>query len=232
MAYRAFNERSEFRFGQVMTGLTVNADSRGVEYSWSYPHGLSTPAASVAMIAQRYMHEYGATSADFGVVSVADRKHAATNPKAFFYGKPSPSRITRTRGGSPNRSGCWTAARRATGVSPSSSRPPSGPRISSTGRRSSRRRPGCGHRSVHDVLVLPRRTRTSRDGSGRTPALGQSGLSPATIQTAILYDHFTPYTLLQLEELGFCGKGEAKDFIAGGAIELAAGCRSTPTEVS
>lgn len=88
VAYRAFNERSEFRFGQVMTGLTVNADSRGVEYGWSYPHGLSTPAASVAMIAQRYMHEYGATSADFGVVSVADRKHAATNPKAHFYGKP------------------------------------------------------------------------------------------------------------------------------------------------
>lgn len=77
VAYRAFNERSEFRFGQVMTGLTTNADSRGVEYSWSYPHGLSTPAASVAMIARRYMHEYGATSADFGVVSVADRKHAA-----------------------------------------------------------------------------------------------------------------------------------------------------------
>ncbi len=88
VAYRAFNERSEFRFGQVMTGLTINADSRGVEYSWSYPHGLSTPAASVAMVAQRYMHEYGATSADFGVVSVADRKHAANNPKAHFYGKP------------------------------------------------------------------------------------------------------------------------------------------------
>ncbi|PRC52639.1 lipid-transfer protein, partial [Mycobacterium sp. ITM-2017-0098] len=39
-------------------------------------------------IAQRYMHEYGATSADFGAVSVADRKHAANNPKAHFYGKP------------------------------------------------------------------------------------------------------------------------------------------------
>jgi acetyl-CoA acetyltransferase len=48
----------------------------------------------------------------------------------------------------------------------------------------------------------------------------QSGLTPAAIQTAVLYDHFTPYTLIQLEELGFCGKGEAKDFIAGGAIEL------------
>ena len=37
---------------------------------------------------------------------------------------------------------------------------------------------------------------------------------------AILYDHFTPFVLMQLEELGFCGRGEAKDFIADGAIEL------------
>ena len=48
----------------------------------------------------------------------------------------------------------------------------------------------------------------------------QSGLKPADIQTAILYDHFTPFTLIQLEELGFCGWGEAKDFIADGAIEI------------
>ena len=48
----------------------------------------------------------------------------------------------------------------------------------------------------------------------------QSGLTPADIQTAVLYDHFTPYVLMQLEELGFCGRGEAKDFIADGAIEI------------
>lgn len=48
----------------------------------------------------------------------------------------------------------------------------------------------------------------------------QSGLKPTDIQTAVLYDHFTPFTLIQLEELGFCGKGEAKDFIADGAIEI------------
>jgi acetyl-CoA acetyltransferase len=36
----------------------------------------------------------------------------------------------------------------------------------------------------------------------------------------VLYDHFTPYVLMQLEELGFCGRGEAKDFIADGALEL------------
>jgi acetyl-CoA acetyltransferase len=45
-------------------------------------------------------------------------------------------------------------------------------------------------------------------------------LTPADVQTAVLYDHFTPFTLIQLEELGFCGKGEAKDFIADGAIEV------------
>ena len=50
--------------------------------------GLGTPAATVAMPARRYMHEYGATSEDFGRVAVADRRHAATNPDAFFYGKP------------------------------------------------------------------------------------------------------------------------------------------------
>ena len=48
----------------------------------------------------------------------------------------------------------------------------------------------------------------------------QSGLTPADIQTAILYDHFTPFTLIQLEELGFCAPGEAKDYISDGAIEI------------
>src|SRR3981081_3296789 len=47
----------------------------------------------------------------------------------------------------------------------------------------------------------------------------QSGLKPADIQTAILYDHFTPFTLIQLEELGFCGQGEATDYNADGATE-------------
>lgn len=85
VAYRAFNERSGMRFGQVQMRLVENADSTGVDNSFSYPHGLSTPAAQVAMIAQRYMHYSGATSRDFGAVSVADRRHAANNPKAYFY---------------------------------------------------------------------------------------------------------------------------------------------------
>jgi acetyl-CoA acetyltransferase len=45
-----------------------------------------------------------------------------------------------------------------------------------------------------------------------------AGVGPADIQTAVLYDHFTPFVLPQLEEFGFCGRGEAKDFIRDGHI--------------
>ncbi len=47
-----------------------------------------------------------------------------------------------------------------------------------------------------------------------------TGLTPSDIQTAILYDHFTPLALPQLEEFGFCKTGEAKDFIRDGRIEM------------
>ena len=47
-----------------------------------------------------------------------------------------------------------------------------------------------------------------------------TGLGPDDIQTAIIYDHFTPLVLPQLEEFGFCARGEAKDFIRDGNIEL------------
>ena len=48
-----------------------------------------------------------------------------------------------------------------------------------------------------------------------TPVIG-----PQDIQAAIIYDHFTPLVLPQLEEFGFCERGEAKDFIRDGNIEI------------
>ena len=44
----------------------------------------------------------------------------------------------------------------------------------------------------------------------------QSGLGPQDLQTAVIYDHFTPFVLPQLEEFGFVKRGEAKDFIRDG----------------
>ncbi|MGA8846636.1 MAG: lipid-transfer protein, partial [Nocardioides sp.] len=74
VAYRGFNERSESRFGQFSVAAATQVNTNGLDNAWSYPFGLGTPAATVAMQARRYMHEYGATSADFGAVAVADRR--------------------------------------------------------------------------------------------------------------------------------------------------------------
>ena len=89
VCYRALNERSGRRFGRVVgrrgraprppTASTTAGTTR-----WAWPR----PAATVAMAARRYMHAYGATSEDFGRVTVADRRHAATNPQAWFYQRP------------------------------------------------------------------------------------------------------------------------------------------------
>src|SRR5450631_367781 len=88
VCYRALNERSGRRFGQVSVGATAMPTSSGIDNGWHYPMGLGTPAATVAMMARRYMHTYGATSEDFGMVTVADRRHAAVNPAAWFYQRP------------------------------------------------------------------------------------------------------------------------------------------------
>src|SRR4029077_16555948 len=85
ICYRALNERSGRRFGQVSVGAVQGATSGAIDSGWHYPLGLAPPRAAGAMAARRYMHAYGATSADFGAVAVADRKHAATNPAAWFY---------------------------------------------------------------------------------------------------------------------------------------------------
>ena len=220
VCYRAFNERSGHRFGSGAVRGEPTAE--GIAMGWVSAFGLMTPASWVAMFAQRYMHEYGATSADFGVVSVADRKHAATNPKAWFYEQPitleehqasrwivEPLHLLdccqETDGG---QALVVTTLERARDL-------PNAPAVVAGAAQGSAK----GQQSMVSYY---------RDDIGGLPEMGlvadqlwaQSGIGPDDIQTAVIYDHFTPFVLQQLEEFGFCKRGEAKDFIAGGAIEL------------
>jgi len=221
VAYRGFNERSGMRFGQVSRGAAAQVNTNGLDNAWTYPHGLSTPAATVAMQARRYMHEVGATSADFGRVAVADRRHAATNPAAFFHGQPitlADHQASRLIADPLRLLDCCQESDGAVAI------------VVTTTERARDLAAGAvpivaaAQGSGADQFVM---TSYYRDDIG-IPEIGvvrralwqQSGLSPADIQTAVLYDHFTPYVLMQLEELGFCGRGEAPDFVADGAIEL------------
>jgi acetyl-CoA acetyltransferase len=51
----------------------------------------------------------------------------------------------------------------------------------------------------------------------------KSGLGPADVQVAILYDHFLPMVLTQLEAFGFCAPGEGKHLVADGGISVDGG---------
>jgi acetyl-CoA acetyltransferase len=222
VCYRAMNERSGRRFGQVSVGATTMASSSGIDNGWHYPMGLSTPAGTVAMAARRYMHVYGATSADFGVVAVADRKHAATNPNAWFYQRP----ITLEE----HQSSRWiTEPLRLLDCCQESDGGVAIVVTSVERAATLRNRPAvisaAAQGSGPDQYTM---TSYYRDELTGLPEMGvvarqlwkQAGVGPADIRTAILYDHFTPYVLMQLEELGFCERGEARHFISSGAIEL------------
>ncbi|GAA2418956.1 lipid-transfer protein [Actinomadura vinacea] len=220
VCYRAFNERSGHRFGQA--AASGRADSTGLEFSWHLPYGFATPAAWVAMQARRYMHEYGATSEDFGRVAVAMRRHAATNPRAWFHGRP----ITLEE----HQASRWivdplhlldccqesdggvaivvTSAERARDLP----RPPV--LISAAAQGTGPDQMMMFTYYTGDLAALP------AIGNVGADLWRRSGLTPADVQTAILYDHFTPFVLVQLEELGFCGRGEAREFVRDGGIEL------------
>src|SRR3954452_6858397 len=84
VCYRAFNERSGNRFGN----MSARVGELPLWLSWYGPYGLMTPAAWVGLYARPYMERYGVTNADFGRIAVVDRAHAATNPDAWFYERP------------------------------------------------------------------------------------------------------------------------------------------------
>ena len=222
VCYRAFNERSGRRFGAGVQDLPNAATAERAQFSWTTPAGQLTPASWVAMVARRYMHLYGATSADFGRVAVAGRRHAANNPAAWFYNDPitledhqasrwivDPLHLLdccqESDGG---QALVVTSAERARDL-------PNTPALIVAGAQGA----GVDQWTMtsffrEDIAQLPEMKVVADE------LWTSSGLTPADIQTAILYDHFTPYVLMQLEEFGFCGRGEAKDFIKDGALEI------------
>ncbi|MET9953204.1 lipid-transfer protein [Streptomyces sp. NPDC006339] len=220
VCYRAFNERSGRRFGSGVQHREPSAE--GAALGWQLPFGLLTPASWVAMIAQRYLHTYGLTPDAFGHVAVTDRRHAATNPAAYFHGKPitladhaasrwiaEPLRLLdccqETDGG---QAVVVTSAERARDL-----RHPPAVIVAAA--------QGAGRNQEAMTSFY-------RDGLTGLPEMGvvarqlwrSSGLGPGDIDVGILYDHFTPFVLMQLEEFGFCGPGEAADFVAADALPL------------
>ncbi len=220
VCYRAMNERSEYRFGTPMAGLPPTSDN--VVFAYHGQAGLMTPAAMLGMMMRRYMHETGATSLDFANYSVIARKHAATNPNAFFYGKPitvedhqnsrmiaDPMRLLdccqESDGGV---AVVVVSAERAKSLR----QKPVLIRAAAQGSPASQ----TGLASFYRADISPR----DECAATAQQLYATSRLIAKDMQVAILYDHFGPTVLASLEGYGFCARGEAKDFIKGGNVEV------------
>lgn len=211
VCYRAFNERSGNRFGNISGRVTTLP----LWLSWYAPYGLMTPAGWVALHARRYMETYGATNADFGRIAVVDRAHAATNPDAWFYGRP----ITLAE----HQASRWIIepVLRLLDCCQESDGGVALVVTSTERARDLRATPAvitaAAQGATFDSEMMTSYYRDDMTGLQEMGVVGRrlwemSGLTPADISTAFLYDHFTPFVLMQLEELGFCERGEAKDW--------------------
>ncbi|MFJ5778568.1 lipid-transfer protein [Streptomyces sp. NPDC093094] len=214
VCYRAFNERSGRRFGSGVRHREPTAE--GAALGWVMPAGLLTPASWVAMAARRYLHVHGLTPEAFGPVAVTARRHAAVNPAAHFHGRPitladhaasrwiaEPLRLLdccqETDGG---QALVVTTLDRARGLP----RPPAVIAAAAQGAGRAQEQMTGFHRG--DLTGLPEAEAVARRLWATT------GLGPQDIDVGILYDHFTPFVLMQLEAYGFCGPGDAAAFVA------------------
>jgi acetyl-CoA acetyltransferase len=221
VVYRAVKARSGARFGRAeVSGRPVTSHSGTTAGQWCSPYGVLTPASWMALNATRYMHASGATSADFGRAVVQMRAYAATNPDAHFFGRP----ITLDE----HQASRWIAepcirlfdccqetdgavalviTRRERALD---SRAPVLVAAGATA-------------AVFEEEVASNHYRPDLAVMDSSVALARqifdgSGISRDDIDVAMIYDAFSPILFMQLEGLGFCGFGEAKDFVADGNL--------------
>ncbi|WP_459617386.1 thiolase [Bordetella sp. 2513F-2] len=181
---------------------------------FEHPYQPIQPASSYALAAARHMHEYGTTREQLAEIAVAARRWAQLNPEAAMRGPLSIEDVLNSRPvSSPltvrdcclvtDGAGAYVLVRadRARDLK----QPPVYVLGSAT---------ACWNRQISSMEDL---TVTAAAESGSL-AMQRAGVSVSDVDVAELYDAFTINTLLFLEDLGFCRKGEGGAFVENGAI--------------
>jgi acetyl-CoA acetyltransferase len=225
VVYRAIRARSgATRFGAAKTAPSpTSAHSGTTAMQWCMPFGLLTPASWMSLNATRYMHSYDVTSADFGRAVVQLRAYAGTNPAAWGFGRP----ITLAD----HQASRWiaepcirlldccqetdgsvalvvTSRERAADIK--------GVPVTIAAASGS----GLFEQEIASDHYLPDLAVMEGSVALARRLFDDSGYRRDDIDVAMIYDAFTPILLMQLEALGFCERGEAKEFIADGNLAL------------
>jgi len=207
-------------YGSTQRTGTMNrkavADARRVMDPQPYemPYEPVLPVAAYALAASRHMALYGTTRRDLAEVAVAARAWARLNPEAFERGPLSIDDVLKARMVADPltvRDCCLVTDGAGAFVLSRSDAARHGrrPVVHVLGTATA-----CFNRQISS---MPDLTVTAAKQSGAA-AFAMAGLAPRDVQVAQLYDAFTINTLLFLEDLGFCAKGEGGAFVRDGAI--------------
>lgn len=191
------------------------AESGAAHPQFEVPYG-PLVASNYALIARRHMHEYGTTEEQMAEVAVTMRKHASLNPNAHKRELISVSDVL--------KSPLITSPLKILDCALVSDGAAAAIVTSADRARDLRQTPACllgqgyglRHSYIGETLNV---TSSGAVDSGRK-AFAMAGLKHSDIDVAELYDCFTITVIIELEDLGFCKKGEGGAFVQGGRIGL------------
>jgi acetyl-CoA C-acetyltransferase len=195
------------------TGTTPRLrDPNQPEAPWEFPYGLTT-ANGYAMCAMRHMHQYGTTSEQLAWIKVAASHHAQHNPHAML-----PDVITiEDVVNSPviadplHRLDCCVISDGGGALIIVK------PEIAKKLKRPLVKIIGAGETVKH---LSGGTFDLTTSGAARTGpiAFAEAGIAPADIKYVSIYDSFTITVLMQIEDLGFCAKGDGGKFVSDGNL--------------
>jgi acetyl-CoA acetyltransferase len=197
-----------------MRSATRSEEMESSEFGPEY--GLFGAPAMHGFGARRHMHLYGTTRDQFGAIAVAFREHALRNPEAMMR-KPLTLKDYRAARMIVEPFGLLDCSLRSDGA---------GAMIVTTRERAQdlRRRPvlikGFGtHNNLTGWFADDNMVNTA-GGPSSARAYAMAGIGPDDIDCAQIYDCFTYMVMTQIEDYGFCKKGEGGPFVASGALKL------------
>jgi acetyl-CoA acetyltransferase len=201
-------------YGSTQRSASGRLVSGSEALPYEAPYEPRYPVSAYALAASRHMYEYGTTREQLAEVAVAAREWAKLNPKAFMRDDLSVEDVIGSRMVSSPLSVldcCLVTDGGGAAL------------VTSAERARDLARPpvyllGAGEAHWHrNISQMPDLTTSAAAESGPR-AYEMAGLGPSDMHVVVLYDAFTINTVLFLEDLGFCEKGEGGPFVSGGRI--------------
>jgi acetyl-CoA C-acetyltransferase len=196
----------------VATGTAPRAATSAPDVQFENPYGPAT-ANMYAMCAMRHMHEYGTTSEQLAWIKVAASHHAQHNPHAMLRDVVSVEDVVN----SPmiadplHRLDCCVISDGGGAIIVAS------PEVAKSLKRPKVKIIGAGEAPKHQMGGKVDLTYSGAVWSG-PPAFAEAGIKSADIKYASIYDSFTITVLMQIEDLGFCEKGQGGRFVSDGNL--------------